>query len=34
MNQPEIITSILSQSEFYELLQKNPGIIVIKLGAT
>jgi thioredoxin 1 len=34
MNKPEIITSILSQYDFYNLLQKNPGIIVIKLGAT
>lgn len=34
MNTPEIITSILSQHAFYDLLQKNTGIIVIKLGAT
>jgi thiol-disulfide isomerase/thioredoxin len=34
MNKPKIITSILSQVEFYNLLQNNPGIIVIKLGAT
>jgi thiol-disulfide isomerase/thioredoxin len=34
MEKPEIITSIASQAEFYELLQQNPGAIVIKFGAT
>ena len=34
MSQPEIITSIASQNEFNILLENNPGIIVIKLGAS
>jgi len=34
MEKPEIITSIASQAEFYQLLQQNPGAIVMKFGAT
>lgn len=34
MEKPEIITSITSQKELYDILLSNPGVVIIKLGAT